>query len=928
MLNLKLRDEFLGAQMPGTAISLCTSDNQGAVQKSANYILSITYPTADIQTALKAIGSKRSGSPIVLMGDRGRGKSHIMAVMHHAINSPSTVESWLYEWGEKLDDSEMKNFKMVQGFFPISEPVQNNEYPLLWNLLFDRHPKGDFYRGKFEGMEQSYPPRSLLEEMFEDCPTCLILDEFQTWITGLPEIDPKTGFMLRQWAFNFVQNLSEIAKDSPKILIFVTSLLNNNNEAFQQIHRQGPVLIDFRGNTAKQDRKRLLLHRLFENRRNIPDCDIQATANVYASERFRLLHPNKSESEKDQKRQEVFECWPFSPELIELLEDHILLSQVAQETRDMIRILAHVYRSHGNYTPIITPAHFYVDGDSEEVQTLVDSIANQAGQEKLREIAQHNLETVREAGVEVPDARELVSSIWMRSMSPGKNIGGTPAELHLDITSQHVIDDNAFQAEITLLVENSVNIHTSEEPRGAFWFGLHENPRSKVRAFAKNDKLWQVGADTDTGQTVHPGKDIEHIRKTLRSIFVPENKQQTSRVIVLGTKWKDDPWSEVINEADMPAKWNQPVLLVIPEKIGDSNADINACLGTWLVKHVQIRHNTVRFLLLKSGTEGLYNDKELIHLTRCSYLCSREAWGGDTTYRALHHGFDNPLRSSLKNRFNRFAILHKWDFQNPKNCVFHIEKIYKEGEEIPGDVESKILSNLFEPEDFKTFVVQQAKDSNFVGSLVDDLTNPPVPNTGEAIPFLGETKIYERILDIVAQGDIILNVAGTWIGRRPEDQSDSDALRYVNQKAFRTGQEMRQVELGLPGAIGGTTIAPKEQTGGNTSIDPPGSQAVEVTPFGGGDDAVNNGSVNIKKIPTLPATTVAITRTKQSDEEATGINLMGNFEKWGIASTHTIDSAKIELIGMTAQQIKQILQRIPSTFKAKLEITYKEGDEQ
>ena len=102
MLDLKLRDEFLGAEMPGTAISLCTSDNQGAAQKSPDYILSITYPTADIQTALKAINIKRSGRPIVLMGEQGRGKSHIMAVMHHAIQSPGIVEDWLHGRGENV----------------------------------------------------------------------------------------------------------------------------------------------------------------------------------------------------------------------------------------------------------------------------------------------------------------------------------------------------------------------------------------------------------------------------------------------------------------------------------------------------------------------------------------------------------------------------------------------------------------------------------------------------------------------------------------------------------------------------------------------------------------------------------------------------------------------------------------------------------
>ncbi len=318
MLGLNLRGEFLGAHMPGTAIALRTTDNQGAAQRAPDHILSITYPTADVQTAMKAISAKNAGRPIVLMGDRGRGKSHIMAVMHHGIQSPEIVESWLKDWGAKIGSDELKNLKMLKGYVPISEPVHNHEYPLLWDLLFDRHPKGQYYRGQFESMPQPFPPRTLLEKMFEDQPTCLILDEFQTWYTGLPDKDPKTGLLLKKYAYNFVQILSEIAKDRHEILLFAISVLNNQNDSFQQVHRQGPVIVDFRGPSAKQDRQKLLLHRLFENRRNIPGSEIINVAGTYANERFRLLHTNKSEAEKERVQREAFDCWPFSPELLDL----------------------------------------------------------------------------------------------------------------------------------------------------------------------------------------------------------------------------------------------------------------------------------------------------------------------------------------------------------------------------------------------------------------------------------------------------------------------------------------------------------------------------------------------------------------------------------------------------------------------------------
>lgn len=924
MLGLKLRDEFLGEHMPGTAIALRTSDNQGAAQKSADHILSITYPTADVQTALKAISTKRNGCPIVLMGDRGRGKSHIMAVMHHAIQSPDIVEKWSKNWGMNIGCDELKSYEIVKGYVPISEPVHNHEYLLLWDLLFDRHPKGQYYRGQFENMKKPFPPRTLLEKMFKDHPTCLILDEFQTWYTGLPDKDPKTGLLLKKYAFNFVQILSEIAKEQPDILILIISVLNNQNEAFAQVHRQSPIVIDFRGPSAKQDRQKLLLHRLFKNRRNIPESEIINVAKVYSNERFRLLHNNKSDAEKGRIQKEAFSCWPFSPELIDLLEDHILLSSVAQETRDMIRILAQVYKSRGDFVPFITPADFFVDGESDEVQTLIDSISTQSGQEKLRQIAQRNLESVRDSGVSASNVREIISSIWMRSLSPGKIAGGTPAEIHLDITRGAAIDDNAFQVELALIIENSINIHGDEVQGGPLWIGMAENPRSKVRAFAKNNKLWNIEAVSTAGMIVYPGKDIRHIRNTLRHIFVPETVQLPSRVIVLGPNWENDPWTDV-EDADKTLKWDRPVLLVIPEQITGDKNDINSRLGAWLVKHVQKRRNTIRFLLLATDTQGIYSDEELIYSARCSFLCSPEGWGADMVYKSLRQDFDRPLRGALKSRFNRVAILRKWDYQQPQNCIFDIEKITKQGGDIPSAVEEKISLDVFDLNNFKEFIIQRATDSDFVGNVIDDLIEPPPPNSGDAIPFLGETKIYELILKIAAGGSIFLNVSGTWIGRRPEDTSDEDALRFIQAKAFRTGQEMRQVQLGLPGAVGGGTV---------TVSKPP---TIYEKPVSAGDiPRVKNGknSVYVPIISTNetgeslempPVIVIPSTKSKKSQEPGTGINLSGCFETWGISSNQPIESARIEFSGLTAQQIKQILQRIPSTFKASLDITYKEG---
>lgn len=938
MLGLQLRDEFLGSQTPGTVISLRRTDKTGAVQRDPDYILSMTYPTADVQIALKTLNQGRSPRPVVLVGSRGRGKSHIMAVMHHAVTVPDQVENWAKGWTNRPGTEGLTNLSLESGYVAISEAVHNHEYQFLWDLIFDRHPKGEYYRGKFDDSERYYPPRSLMEEMFQAQPTVLILDEFQKWFDGLIETD-KQGRKLKEWASNFIQNLSEISVESPDLLILVVSVLNSNTEAYRQIHRNGPVLIDFSGPTARQDRQKLVLHRLFKNRENIPDKDIETLIAAYAQERFRLRFSHLSDVERARITKEVVESWPLAPELLDLLEDHILMAETAQDKRDLIRILAQVYRARGEAVPLITPADFSVDEDENGVQSLIDSITKSGEQERLREVAQRNLENIQTLGADVPNARELVSALWMRSMSPGKNRGGTGAELQLDTTRATHLDNNAFQNELNQLIENSINIHGESSSDGRLYFGLDENPRTKVRTTAKNDKLWQLNADPNQiSQMVYPGHDIAHLQTTLRHILIPETKQPNSRVIVLGPNWWATPWQEVIDN-EKPSWWDRPVLIIIPTTLSTGSDGRIQGLGQWLAQHVPKRRNTVRFLLPFSGTDNLYQDKDLIFLARCSYLTS-QAWKNDRQYAGLKNDFDKPLRDQLKSRFDRFAILRHWNYPAPDQCIFEIERMGTQGVEIPFTVEEMIERDLFDSARFRTTVLKYAREGWTVGDLLDEIAEPPPSPEQEAIPFLGDSKLYEKVLDIAAKGDIALNVGGKWIGRPADVDSDDAAQRYMRQKAYRSGPEMRQVQLGEPSAVSGSTIKPVTQPTTGTTTWPPQppvtlpptlpDSGMTATPSD--DDKVLGksklGLIGIGSVlpPTLPPLPPA-TQSRKA-EENTGINLSGSFEKWGVPPQTTLETARIEFKGLNVQQLKQVLQRIPAQFRASLEITFtdKEGE--
>ena len=62
MLNLTLRQEFRGINMPGTDIALHKDNAQGATDISTEDFLKITYPTSDVIKAIKTVKVDRAGN--------------------------------------------------------------------------------------------------------------------------------------------------------------------------------------------------------------------------------------------------------------------------------------------------------------------------------------------------------------------------------------------------------------------------------------------------------------------------------------------------------------------------------------------------------------------------------------------------------------------------------------------------------------------------------------------------------------------------------------------------------------------------------------------------------------------------------------------------------------------------------------------------
>jgi Protein of unknown function (DUF499) len=901
MLNLKLRQEFLGKRLKGTAIELANREGSGATQVAAREFLEITYPTHDVLKGIEAIGPDQ-GRPIVVIGERGSGKSHLLAILHHAASSPDVTSSWLNEWAGKLGEPAIGKIRFRTGMLVIGTSMHQQEYKFLWDLLFAEHPKGTYIRGKWEGMGKNkteVPPRSLIEELLASQPVLLLLDEFQTWYDGLTSTKQ---YPWRQWAFNFIQMLSELASERPDLLVLVVSVRDGSSDAYQQIHRNNPVHIDFKaGGSAErvqQDRRRMLLHRLFVNRMQVHPSRIEDLIGPHVSEYLRLMEVNPSER---QKVSDLFtEAWPFAPHLLRLLEDQVLVATKAQETRDLIRILAGLFKSRGESVPLITAADFQLDDDSG-IGALLDSVANQQHRD-LRERAQRNLLAVQEAvprhASVTPHLNDIMASLWLRSIAVGNMAGGERNMLQVDATRSQRIDDNVFQSELATIIENSFNIH---EEGSRLVFRIEENPQAKLMSTARNDRQFVDGSDY-----------IQLAKETRYVLAGTGDIPKEFRVVVLANDWISNPWAG-LDDDDLPANWDERLpILVLPEEPDR----INERLGRFLKERLDSRRNCVRFLI-PNDVHNMYVKRDLIVLSRA--ILKADEWSKHgPEYRPLYKKYQGELREILKSRFNRVAILESWNFTDPAQSRFHIEALNKTGPDIPERIKHVCSTDLWVQEDFDDMVLAAARNNDSMGKLLKELKEPR-PAGGACIPWLGETEMKERVGRICSRGKIAINVRGNNLLQANPGESDESAWRRIRPSLGYTGRQLDEIFLLMPSAnptTGGSDLELSPGTAGPDisagPTDPPGGL------WGAGNG--RNGETNPP-----PSGQVAKARVARIKERTSALNHIAQLESWGIGPATPLQEVELRIASATGAQLKDVLKKLPDGLSFDLSLEQEES---
>jgi hypothetical protein len=448
-----------------------------------------------------------------------------------------------------------------------------------------------------------------------------------------------------------------------------------------------------------------------------------------------------------------------------------------------------------------------------------------------------------------------------------------------DITRVQAIDDNTFAAEMALIRENSFNIH----PVGnRLVFKEEENAEGKLLAHAKNDRLFENN------------QDVEQLAAEVRYVIGgSEEVSRQFRVVVLRKNWQSDPWSE-LPENERPDRWDgRLTLIVLPEY----PENLDATVGPWLKQHVSQRRNTLRFLLPKKSAGNIYFDRDLTIYARAVYLANQ--WKDtDPAYRPLHATYQNShLRQGLKDIFGTFALLDIWNFAQPAECRFLVEKHNATGDKIPKAIDIKIESELFIAEDFDDAVLAHAMSASSLAKFIGELQEPSI-NGKHCIAWLGEVKAKEKILLLCAEGKLAINIRGLELLQALPGEAAEVAWLRIRGK-LGSGKELEQTILSIPGAT--------PQSGGAA----PPANVAPITPTVTPPVAPSNGpQVNLFEL-TSQTSPAGLTFKPFGTSAKTPVNLLGEVEKWDITAATNVTNVNINVSQMTGAQLIEILKKLP-----------------
>lgn len=533
------RDEVLEGRFQGVlqAHKVGASDNR--LENDPSRLLSMTYPSNALQTAFDHVDNKFRGRDnqggIMLSGPYGAGKSHGLLTLYHLFNSPDISQKWLNEWGLPLNLPDSANASILS--------TSKTDADLVWEPIFQ-----DLEQEELLKSIERYPTTEHIEDLVEDEPVAIFFDEIETWWESFDE--QKDDELLNRNEF-FLQNLLEVANDPDENLFVFATLLDKSQDLKRVLNRTDPYAVDL---NSTGDREQIILHRLFETRRE--EIDNKAIQNISRKYVENYAYPIEIDEEKRYENRMV-ETYPFHPELLELLDSLYEGGRERQSVRGAMNVLADTVRRLYDKTDLIITSDIEAAAFRGINQTLFNRYVSDTDAVEDIEYGESLLKTIL---LYTLDERTQMASVTQCLLGTNKPEKTSVSKLDMSLGrlygTAHYLDRDAQKEHYYITEDPKLTaLVTREQDR------ILDGERSTIE-----DKLVEVVRDDvwNSNVAIYPDEEISDSKKLtvvvtldylsngaltaeLDDFFEGRTYQNTTLIVTPNQKIRED--DEVINKA-------------------------------------------------------------------------------------------------------------------------------------------------------------------------------------------------------------------------------------------------------------------------------------------------------------------------------------------------------------------------------------------
>ncbi|MFW6105686.1 MAG: hypothetical protein ACOC7P_03800 [Chloroflexota bacterium] len=513
------RKEVIEGKFQGVVQSHKIDTNEPRLENDPDEFFKITYPSAALKRTLERIDEKLGGATsqgaVLMVGPYGSGKTHGVISLFHVFKHSDTAKAWLRKWNIGIQIPADTKYAVFSS--------RRYDVDLLWEPIFTQ----------LGGQEilpeiKRFPTIDHIEKLIGDSTCAIFIDEIENWYGSF---NPETQADLIERNETFLEHLLEVANDPrKKLLLFITFL--EEKEGLKKIfNRTKPVRIDV---SAKEDRERIALHRLFEN---ADEKDMDKVEKVVGSYVEKYTEPIKIDNPYHYQ-QRMAQMYPFHPILLDAATQIYEAAAERQDIRGMMNVLADAVRDT-----------YY----KEDLILLSDLDENAFRGIDLQLVERYSYDLGRVK--DLPFGEEILKTILIYTLNE-KTVGATESDILLSVfspTQGHTLNG------IVMDVENVYGKpHYLHREKGVFLF------KHDLNIFALLEKEKRKVEDDDIKNKV-----AEIVKKEVfeNRVFVhgyeeiPDDSK--AKIVVTLESWGDnDKLKSQLNEFYRGKTWQNTYIIV------------------------------------------------------------------------------------------------------------------------------------------------------------------------------------------------------------------------------------------------------------------------------------------------------------------------------------------------------------------------------